>query len=138
MFLGDAGAYFCGHCVAWFSVLLFARNPEISPWALFLNTAVPVADTLATIYRRARQDLPIHEPDTSHIHHCVFKFFENLKLAPQYQNSTAAGCVLAFAALCSTTAFSLNRNDQAVFYISIGVIIFVLTLIKLSTRQIKP
>ena len=36
IFLGDAGAYTLGHVLIWLSILLVARNPEISPYAILL------------------------------------------------------------------------------------------------------
>jgi UDP-GlcNAc:undecaprenyl-phosphate GlcNAc-1-phosphate transferase len=36
IFLGDAGAYTLGHVLIWLSILLVARNSEISPYAILL------------------------------------------------------------------------------------------------------
>jgi UDP-GlcNAc:undecaprenyl-phosphate GlcNAc-1-phosphate transferase len=35
VFFGDAGAYTLGHLLIWLSILLVARNPEISPYAIY-------------------------------------------------------------------------------------------------------
>ena len=36
IFLGDGGAYFQGHCLSWIAILLLARNPDITAWAILL------------------------------------------------------------------------------------------------------
>ena len=52
IFLGDAGTYSLGHVVIWLSILLIARNPEISPYAILLIFFWPIMDMLFAIFRR--------------------------------------------------------------------------------------
>lgn len=73
VFLGDAGAYTFGHITAWIAVLLMARHPEISPWAVLLAAFWPVMDTAAAILRRWRKAHPAGEPDRLHFHHIVLR-----------------------------------------------------------------
>ena len=37
VFFGDAGAYTLGDLLIWLSILLVARNPEISPYAIYCS-----------------------------------------------------------------------------------------------------
>ena len=74
LFLGDAGAYFCGFLVAALAVMLPARNPEISPWVSLLILGYPVTETLVSVVRR-QLDKDAHPgaPDSAHLHHVVHR-----------------------------------------------------------------
>jgi UDP-N-acetylmuramyl pentapeptide phosphotransferase/UDP-N-acetylglucosamine-1-phosphate transferase len=74
IFAGDSGAYFVGFVVAQMSVLLVARNPEVSPWFPMLLCIYPVWETLFSIYRKRilRGQSP-HHPDGLHLHMLVYK-----------------------------------------------------------------
>jgi UDP-GlcNAc:undecaprenyl-phosphate GlcNAc-1-phosphate transferase len=73
VFLGDAGAYVLGHITAWIAVLLMARHPEISPWAVLLAAFWPVMETVVAIWRRWHRALPADEADRMHFHHIVMR-----------------------------------------------------------------
>lgn len=83
VFLGDAGAYTLGHITAWIAVLLMARHPEISPWAVLLAAFWPVMDTAAAILRRWRKALPAGEPDRMHFHHVVLRLLRGTLRGPR-------------------------------------------------------
>ena len=79
IFLGDAGAYFCGYVVAVLAVMLPARNPEVSPWVSLLILGYPVTETLVSIARRIREKG--HHPgapDSAHLHHVIFQSWARL------------------------------------------------------------
>jgi len=91
IFLGDAGAYFCGFFVATLAVMLPGRNPEVSPWVSLLILGYPVAETLASIIRRHfDQHAHVGESDTAHLHHLVnrtsAKCLADITHLRQYQN----------------------------------------------------
>lgn len=74
IFLGDAGAYMLGCVMAILCLMLVARNPEVSPWALLLVLIYPVWETLFSIIRRGRYQLSsISQPDALHLHQLVMK-----------------------------------------------------------------
>lgn len=52
IFLGDGGAYLLGFWLAELSVLLVARNADVSPWFPLLLLAYPVLECLFAIYRK--------------------------------------------------------------------------------------
>ena len=137
IFLGDGGAYLLGHLVAWLSILLSARHPEVSPWALFLNTLVPITDTILAIIRRLHQKQALDEPDRLHLHHLVFDFLRSrwLSRCPLWQQNSLAACViLVLAAACSATAYhSLGFTSSAVgfciaYVLMISVVMHILKL----------
>ena len=74
IFLGDAGAYFLGFTLGELSVLLVARNPEVSPWFCLLLLAYPIWDTLFSSYRREiMRRRAWSEPDALHLHHLIYR-----------------------------------------------------------------
>lgn len=71
LFLGDGGAYLVGFALAWLSVLLLMRHPNISPWLVLLACAYPVTEVLYSVWRRKRQRQPTGAPDSLHLHSLV-------------------------------------------------------------------
>lgn len=74
IFLGDAGAYLLGFLIGELSILLVARNPQVSPWFPMLVAVYPVWETLFSIYRKKflRGTSP-GDPDGLHLHMLVYK-----------------------------------------------------------------
>jgi len=73
IFLGDAGAYTLGHVLIWLSILLVARNPEISPYAILLIFFWPIMNMLFAIFRRVLKREPIGAPDRLHFHQLIMR-----------------------------------------------------------------
>lgn len=71
LFLGDGGAYFSGFALAWLSVELLARNPEVSPWASVLLCGYPTIEVVYSIFRRRRQRQSPGQADRHHLHSLV-------------------------------------------------------------------
>jgi len=74
IFLGDGGAYFLGFLVAELAILLFERNPQVSPIFSLLICIYPVFETIFSIYRKKfiRKMSPT-VPDGVHLHMLVYK-----------------------------------------------------------------
>ena len=73
IFLGDGGAYLLGFWLAELSVLLVARNPDVSPWFPLLLLVYPIFETLFSVYRR--KFLHGHSPglpDALHLHQLIY------------------------------------------------------------------
>ena len=71
LFLGDGGSYLLGLCVAWSSVLLAVRNPEVFPFTLFLVCVYPITEVLYSMYRRKQTRKSTGQPDRLHLHQLV-------------------------------------------------------------------
>ena len=71
LFLGDGGAYLLGFLLAWLSVMLVYRNPQVSPWAPLLACGYPVFETVFTILRRLWCRRHPGHPDSWHLHSLV-------------------------------------------------------------------
>jgi UDP-N-acetylmuramyl pentapeptide phosphotransferase/UDP-N-acetylglucosamine-1-phosphate transferase len=74
IFLGDGGAYFVGFLVAELSVLMVARNAQVSPWFPLMLSFYPIFETLFTIYRRViiSKRHP-GMPDAAHLHQLIYR-----------------------------------------------------------------
>jgi len=74
IFLGDGGAYLIGFLVAELSVLLVARNPQVSPWFPLLLAFYPIFETVFTIFRRMVIG-KTHPglPDAAHLHQLIYR-----------------------------------------------------------------
>jgi UDP-N-acetylmuramyl pentapeptide phosphotransferase/UDP-N-acetylglucosamine-1-phosphate transferase len=74
IFAGDGGAYLVGFLIAEISVLLVARNPQVSPWFPLLLVIYPVFETVFSMYRRKfLQDRSVGSPDALHLHQMVYR-----------------------------------------------------------------
>lgn len=74
LFLGDAGAYFLGFCVAALVIMLPARNPEVSPWISPLILSYPLTELIVSISRKSlRKGSHPGQPDNLHLHMLVYR-----------------------------------------------------------------
>ena len=74
IFLGDGGAYCIGFLVAELSVILVARNAQVSAWFPLLLSFYPIFETLFTIFRRVvigRTNPGL--PDAAHLHQLIYR-----------------------------------------------------------------
>lgn len=74
VFLGDGGAYLIGFMVAELSVLLVARNSQVSPWFPLLLSFYPIFETVFTVFRRViigRTHPGL--PDAAHLHQLIYR-----------------------------------------------------------------
>jgi UDP-N-acetylmuramyl pentapeptide phosphotransferase/UDP-N-acetylglucosamine-1-phosphate transferase len=72
IFLGDGGAYLAGFWLAECAVLLLARQPSVSTWAVLLICIYPVCETVFSMFRRhviGRTSSGL--ADQTHLHHLL-------------------------------------------------------------------
>lgn len=84
IFLGDGGAYFVGFMIAELSVLLSNRQPEVSPWFIFLVNLYPITETLFSIYRRFKRKQSPGMPDGIHFHTLIYRRVVKHKFRAEY------------------------------------------------------
>jgi UDP-N-acetylmuramyl pentapeptide phosphotransferase/UDP-N-acetylglucosamine-1-phosphate transferase len=108
IFLGDAGAYTVGHVLIWLSILLVARNPEISPYAILLIFFWPIMDMLFAIFRCVLKREPIGAPDRLHFHQLIMR-----GLGLSYFNATQQNVTnpLATALVLPMTAVPITASQ---------------------------
>ena len=76
VFLGDGGAYLAGLMLGALAVMLAARNPGVSAWAVAVILAYPIMETLFSIARKTvRSGHRPSQPDEMHLHMLVHRGF---------------------------------------------------------------
>lgn len=93
LFLGDGGAYFAGFALAWLSVEVLARNPQVSPWASVLICGYPTIEVVYSIFRRRRAHRSPGDPDRFHLHSLVATNVVQPRfprLAPNFRNAVVS------------------------------------------------
>jgi UDP-N-acetylmuramyl pentapeptide phosphotransferase/UDP-N-acetylglucosamine-1-phosphate transferase len=71
LFAGDGGAYTIGFLCGALLLMLAARHSQVSPWFGITAAALPVWETLYSIWRRARDGRSALEADQAHLHQLV-------------------------------------------------------------------
>ncbi len=107
LFLGDGGAYFAGFALAWLTVILLVRHPQVSPWCSVLLCGYPTVEAVYSIYRRRRQRRSPGEPDRYHLHSLVATQFVQprlARLAPFLRNAAVSVLMWGCAVVAVTPA----------------------------------
>lgn len=147
VFLGDAGAYTLGHLLIWLSILLVARNPEISPYAILLIFFWPIMDMLFAIFRRIVKREPIGASDRLHFHQLMMRglgltYFDRAQR--KVTNPLATALVLPMTAVPIIAAQFLwhDIGQSAVALLFFGALfivtyrsLFIVILQRASTRH---
>lgn len=142
LFLGDGGAYFSGFALAWLTVELVARNPQVSPWSSVLLCGYPTIEVIYSIYRRRRSRRSPGEPDRAHLHSLVATQLVHPRLAswrPDFRN--AAVSVLMWLAALSTIAPAVlfpTRPDVLVAATLVCVVAYHLVYLRVARTRVAP
>lgn len=120
IFAGDGGAYFMGFLIAETSVLIVARNPEVSPLFPLLLVAYPVWEMVFSMYRRGiLHKKPMDTPDAMHLHHLIYRRLVRWKTDSDdprdliQRNSLTSPYLWALASFSVVPALLFWRNDLA-------------------------
>lgn len=141
IFLGDGGAYLVGFWLAELSVLLVARNPDVSPWFSLLLLAYPVFETLFSIYRRKI----LHGqspglPDALHLHQLIYVRLARVTAGSKnareiiFHNNMVAPYIWVGSALFIAPSLFLWRNTLALMA---GTLLFCLGYVWLYFRLMR-
>jgi|SRR5579862_169879 len=113
VFMGDAGSLLLGLLLGWFAVRLsMAGRPALAPITAVWILALPIADTVALLLRRALRGHNPFRADRQHLHHILLA----LGLSP---GQTLAGLVFLSFALgaAALAAEALEVPQYAMFYL---------------------
>lgn len=135
IFMGDGGSLFAGAFLAALAVTATgAEGGTMSILVAPVILAVPLIDVFAAVLRRARRQVPLHEPDREHIHHLLLHRFGSVPRA------LAAG--FPMAALAAAGAVILVLVDGTVGTIlavaaPLALIVMVARLDSRARRQLE-
>jgi UDP-N-acetylmuramyl pentapeptide phosphotransferase/UDP-N-acetylglucosamine-1-phosphate transferase len=115
LFLGDGGAYLLGFVLAWLSVTLVYRNPQVSSWAPLLACAYPTFETLFTIVRRLWCRRHPGQPDSCHLHSLVKiaiagRYFRKFRASLRNACVSPFSWFLAIVPACFAVRFPQNPD----------------------------
>ncbi len=133
LFMGDAGAYFIGFCVAVMTILAtFSGNglPRHAILAPLCVLAVPFYDTLSVICIRLKAGRSVFEGDTNHLSHRLVAL-----------GLTKTGAVLTIyllTAACGLGALLLdqvNLGGAVTIVLMIGCLLAVIAILEMAARR---
>jgi UDP-N-acetylmuramyl pentapeptide phosphotransferase/UDP-N-acetylglucosamine-1-phosphate transferase len=126
VFLGDAGAYFCGFLTCALVLVLSSRNPGLSPWVPLLVIIYPAWEVLISILRRLkRSGHSPSQPDKVHLHNLVSRSFAR-PLArrigkPSAQNALTGAAIWPLPLLTILIAINVEMSSVNAL---LGIIVF--------------
>jgi UDP-N-acetylmuramyl pentapeptide phosphotransferase/UDP-N-acetylglucosamine-1-phosphate transferase len=143
IFLGDGGAYAIGFLIAELSVLLVARNAEVSPWFPLLLSFYPIFETIFTIIRRVfiRRSNP-GLPDAAHLHQLIYRRIVRWAVGSQChkdqgrRNAMTSPYLWIMSSLAVIPAVLFWRNTLAlVIFVLLFVMTYSMVYFSIATRK---
>jgi UDP-N-acetylmuramyl pentapeptide phosphotransferase/UDP-N-acetylglucosamine-1-phosphate transferase len=141
IFMGDAGAYLCGFMLAELSILLVARNPEVSPWCPMLLMMYPVWETLFSMIRRSQISLKqMGQPDALHLHQLIYRRVVKRYLGsgnPQHKilrNSFTSIYLWFLALFCAVPAVAFWNQS---LWLGLFCLLFIGTYVAIYRRLVR-
>ncbi len=126
VFLGDGGAYLVGFILAELSILLVARNQNVSPWFPLVLLIYPVFETFFSIYRRKLvRGKSAGHPDALHLHQLIYLRLARVSVGSRdpreitQRNSAVAKYVWAGTVPFILATPFLWRNTQALIALAL-------------------
>lgn len=116
IFMGDGGAYLIGFMLAEVSVMMIVRHGVVSAWFVLAVLALPVFETVFSIYRRAFvQKTKIGMPDALHLHTLIYRRITKHWHLPDrvYNNSATSPYLWALSLVSIVPAVFLWNNAWA-------------------------
>jgi len=145
IFAGDGGAYLIGFMIAEISVLLVARNLQVSPWFPLLLVIYPVFETLFSIYRRKfLQDRAVGCPDALHLHQMIYKRLVRWMVGSKEvchmtrRNSLTAPYLWVLASLSVVPAMLFWSNTPVLMFCTLLFILLYLHLYRMIIHFKSP
>ena len=130
IFMGDSGSLTLGFIIATLAILSLKY---IHPIVALYFTALPLFDTFTVIIRRVKNGMPIFQPDQTHFHHLLLKYFgDRDKEGKRVNRSRRTVWVLvAFQALFSLIGLQIHYNmstssNMSIFALMGFIIVFIL------------
>lgn len=134
-FLGDGGVYGFSFLIGFIIIQLSSFDDKISPYFLANLLWYPAFENLFSIIRRTTNKKKNYIADNYHIHHLIFKYFNNKKLfKKKYLLSSMVGiainCYLLIFYIIGFVDYSDTKRQ--VFLILTNIIIYLMLYFKLK------
>lgn len=126
IFMGDGGAYLIGFMLAEVAVMMIVRHGVVSAWFVLAVLALPVFETVFSIYRRAFvQKTKIGMPDALHLHTLIYRRITKRWHLPDriYNNSATSPYLWVLSLISILPAVFLWHNTLALMVV-IGLFIY--------------
>ena len=94
IFAGDFGAYFYGFYLANITILLFYRNPDLSPYYAVIILIYPAFEVFFSLLRKKLKKINPTEPDLNHLHSKIYVYLVLKNIDPRISNSLV--CIILF------------------------------------------
>lgn len=125
IFMGDEGSQFLGFIIAIIPLYTSGDKFEYNKFVtMIILTSLPIADTIAAIWRRLREHRPIMSPDKQHLHHKLLNMGYSKKgtlivitviqiflcittVAAFFVETVASVCILCFSLVFVTMFFTV-------------------------------
>lgn len=131
-FLGDAGSLFIGFFISFIMIFLF-KYQNIHPAFLIWACWLPVYDFLYVTLDRVKKKARFSDPDKSHLHHHISKYFSN-------NHFKTFICLNIFNIIIITVGYYVCLNIgklHSVLLFILFFLIFVILRVKLNKLIIK-
>ena len=146
IFLGDGGAYVVGFWVAELSVLLVARNPQVSPWFPLLLTYYPIFETIFSMWRKKiHRGMSVGVPDGVHFHMLVYKRLVRWAIGSSsvihktQRNALTAPYLWLLSSMAVIPAIlfwgSTTRLQMAIMLFSVGYIVLYRSIVRFKSPK---
>jgi len=127
IFMGDAGSYLIGFCVAVMTILAtfgtYEGNRQHAILAPLCVLAIPLYDLITVLYIRLREGRSPFHPDKSHFSHRLVEM--------GFTKKSAVGLIYLLTATCGLGAILLHRVDSIGALVVILLVFCVLSVIAL-------
>jgi UDP-N-acetylmuramyl pentapeptide phosphotransferase/UDP-N-acetylglucosamine-1-phosphate transferase len=141
IFLGDGGAYLAGFWLAECGVLLVARNPEVSAWAVLLACIYPIWETLFSMWRKTfYRKTGMGRPDRVHFHMLVYRRLMAQRLptgsAPWMQHAMTSLFIWSMVMSCQVMVLQLAGLEMQTLAMVVGVAAFAVLYVLIYRRLV--
>lgn len=137
IFMGDGGAYLIGFMLAEVAVMMIVRHGAVSAWFVLAVLALPVFETLFSIYRRAFvQKTKIGMPDALHLHTLIYRRITKHWHLPDrvYNNSATSPYLWALSLVSIIPAVLLWQYTWALLLV---MLLFIAAYLWLYRRIVR-
>lgn len=137
IFMGDGGAYLIGFMLAEVAVMMVVRHGVVSAWFVMAVLALPVFETVFSIYRRAFvQKTKIGMPDALHLHTLIYRrITKKWQFSDKVYNNSATSPYLWLLSLVSIIPAVLLWHNT--FALLLTMLLFMFSYIWFYRRIVR-